>query len=186
MLATYRLHQRETSLKMRQVFMAGPDDEQLEAPTFLRGDPRQCLEVWSCLPLRRMAESSAGDFTAGKIQKTRGQRVAKMYGQQKRNMIHTSSTAYEQDHSAAAHNPRARRPGGGSCCNLMDCRPTQSRMVGDHYEVKPHGGCWKCEDSAGETNGRSRYSSRNVRRSLGITPCADADCPRSLAHLAAR
>jgi hypothetical protein len=44
-----------------------------------------------------------------------------MYGQQKRNMIHTSSTAYEQDHSAAAHNPRARRPGGGSCCNLMDC-----------------------------------------------------------------
>src|SRR5258708_12449501 len=109
-----------------------------------------------------------------------------MYGQQKRNMIHTSSTAYEQDHSAAAHNPRASRPGGGSCCNLMDCRPTQSRMVGDHYEVKPHGGCWKCEDSAGETNGRSRYSSRNVRRSLGITPCADADCPRSLAHLAAR
>src|SRR5438445_12042681 len=61
MLATYRLHQRETSLKTRQVFMAGPDDEQLEAPTFLRGDPRQCLEVWSCLPLRRMAESSAGD-----------------------------------------------------------------------------------------------------------------------------
>jgi hypothetical protein len=80
--------------------------------------PRQCLEVWSCLPLRRMAESSAGDFTVGKIQKTRRQRVAKMYGQQKRNIIHTSSTAYEQDHSAAAHNPRARRPGGGSCCNL--------------------------------------------------------------------
>ena len=73
--------------------------------------PRQCLEVWSCLPLRRMAESSAGDFTAGKIQKTRRQRVAKMYGQQKRNIIHTSSTAYEQDHSAAAHNRRARRPG---------------------------------------------------------------------------
>ena len=79
-----------------------------------------------------------------------------------------------------------KRNDGGSCCNLMDCRPTQSRMVGDHYEVEPHGGCWKCEDSAGETNGRSRYSSRNVRRSLGITPCADADCPRSLAHLAAR
>src|SRR5215471_14880357 len=72
--------------------------------------PRQCLEVWSCLPLSRMAESSAGDFTAGKIQKSRRQRVAKMYGQQKRNIIHTSSTAYEQDHSAAAHNPRARRP----------------------------------------------------------------------------
>jgi hypothetical protein len=30
-----------------------------------------------------------------------------MYGQQKRNIIHTSSTAYEQDYSAAAHNPRA-------------------------------------------------------------------------------
>jgi hypothetical protein len=43
-----------------------------------------------------MAESSAGDFTVGKIQKTRRQRVAKMYGQQKRNIIHMSSTAYEQ------------------------------------------------------------------------------------------
>jgi len=49
-----------------------------------------------------MAESSAADFTVGKIQKDWGQRVAKMYGQQKRNIIHTSSTAYEQDHSAAA------------------------------------------------------------------------------------
>src|SRR5499427_2668145 len=58
--------------------------------------------VWSCLPLRRMAESSAANFTVGKIQKDSGQRVAKMYGQQKRNIIHTSSTAYEQDHSAAA------------------------------------------------------------------------------------
>ena len=27
----------------------------------------------------------------------------------------------------------------GTCCNLMDCRPTQSRMVGDHYEVKVDG-----------------------------------------------
>lgn len=26
-----------------------------------------------------------------------------------------------------------------SCCNLIDCRPTQSRMVGDHYEVKVDG-----------------------------------------------
>src|SRR5215813_1245161 len=32
-----------------------------------------------------------------------------------------------------------RRNGGGSCCNLMDCRPTQSRIVGDHYEVKVDG-----------------------------------------------
>jgi hypothetical protein len=29
--------------------------------------------------------------------------------------------------------------GKGTCCNLMDCRPTQSRMVGDHYEVKVDG-----------------------------------------------
>ena len=31
------------------------------------------------------------------------------------------------------------RNDGGTCCNLMDCRPTQSRMVGDHYEVKVDG-----------------------------------------------
>jgi hypothetical protein len=29
-----------------------------------------------------------------------------------------------------------RNDGRGPCCNLMDCRPTQSRMVGDHCEVK--------------------------------------------------
>jgi hypothetical protein len=29
-----------------------------------------------------------------------------------------------------------RNDGGGTCCNQMDCRPTQSRMIGDHYEVK--------------------------------------------------
>src|SRR5215467_4826279 len=32
-----------------------------------------------------------------------------------------------------------RRNDGGLCCNLMDCRPTQSRIVGDHYEVKVDG-----------------------------------------------
>jgi len=26
-----------------------------------------------------------------------------------------------------------------SCCNLSDCRPTESRMIGDHYEVKVDG-----------------------------------------------
>ena len=31
-----QLHQRETLLGVRQVFMAGPDDEQVEATTFLR------------------------------------------------------------------------------------------------------------------------------------------------------
>ena len=29
----------------------------------------------------------------------------------------------------------SRNDGKGSCCNLLDCRPTQSRVVGDHYEV---------------------------------------------------
>jgi hypothetical protein len=32
-----------------------------------------------------------------------------------------------------------RNDGKGTCCNLMDCRPTQSRMVSDHYEVKVDG-----------------------------------------------
>ena len=32
-----------------------------------------------------------------------------------------------------------RNDGKGTCCNLIDCRPTQSRMVGDHYEVKVDG-----------------------------------------------
>ena len=31
------------------------------------------------------------------------------------------------------------RKDGGSCCNQMDCRPTQSRMIGDHYEVMVDG-----------------------------------------------
>ena len=35
-LESYRLCRRETSLEVRQLFMAGPDDEQVEAPTFLR------------------------------------------------------------------------------------------------------------------------------------------------------
>jgi hypothetical protein len=32
-----------------------------------------------------------------------------------------------------------RNDGKGTCCNLLDCRPTQSRTVGDHYEVKVDG-----------------------------------------------
>jgi hypothetical protein len=32
-----------------------------------------------------------------------------------------------------------RNDGQGPCCSLGDCRPTQSRMVGDHYEVKVDG-----------------------------------------------
>jgi hypothetical protein len=41
---SYRLCQRHTSLEVRQLFMAGPDDEQVEAPTFLRGDPLRITE----------------------------------------------------------------------------------------------------------------------------------------------
>jgi hypothetical protein len=32
-----------------------------------------------------------------------------------------------------------RNDGQSSCCNLLDYRPTQSRLVGDHYEVKMDG-----------------------------------------------
>ncbi|MBX6329977.1 MAG: hypothetical protein IRY89_15525 [Pseudolabrys sp.] len=35
---------------------------------------------------------------------------------------------------------RLMRPGTQtSCCNLIDCVPTQSRMAGDHYEVMVDG-----------------------------------------------
>jgi hypothetical protein len=43
-LASYRHYKRETSLEVRQLFMAGPDDEQVEAPTFLGGDPLRITE----------------------------------------------------------------------------------------------------------------------------------------------
>jgi hypothetical protein len=35
-----------------------------------------------------------------------------------------------------------------SCCNLSDCRPTQSRMVDDHYEVKVDGAWLKVPKDA--------------------------------------
>ena len=31
---------------------------------------------------------------------------------------------------------KLKRKDGSSCCDHMDCRPTQSRMIDDHYEVK--------------------------------------------------
>ena len=49
-----------------------------------------------------------------------------------------------------------RNDGQGSCCNLMDCRPTQSRMVGDHYEVKVDGE-WMRVPSDKINNGRARW-----------------------------
>src|SRR5262245_23519150 len=50
-----------------------------------------------------------------------------------------------------------RNDGQGSCCNLMDCRPTQSRIVGDHYEVKV--------DSAKISISRSRLTCRSISAS---------------------
>jgi hypothetical protein len=36
---------------------------------------------------------------------------------------------------------------GVHCCHDKDCRPTVSRMVGDHYEVKINGVWWKVDKS---------------------------------------
>jgi hypothetical protein len=57
------------------------------------------------------------------------------------------SAAAQDGHHGAGHDSwhqsfyskLRRNDGQGSCCNLMDCRPTQSRTVGDHYEVKVDG-----------------------------------------------
>ena len=48
------------------------------------------------------------------------------------------STGHDKWHKGF-YSKLQRNDGKGSCCNLMDCRPTQSRMVGDHYEVKVDG-----------------------------------------------
>lgn len=53
----------------------------------------------------------------------------------------------EDGHFGKGHQPwheeyysKLQRPDGmGSCCNMTDCRPTQLRFVGDHYEVKMDG-----------------------------------------------
>src|SRR5262249_29336944 len=56
------------------------------------------------------------------------------------------NAAAQEGHYGAGHDKwhqgfysQLRRNDGGSCCNLMDCRPTQSRIIGDHYEVKVDG-----------------------------------------------
>jgi hypothetical protein len=61
-----------------------------------------------------------------------------------------ASAAAQEGHYGAGHDKwhqdfylKLRRNDGGSCCNLMDCRPTQSRMVGDHYEVKVDANGWR-------------------------------------------
>jgi hypothetical protein len=45
---------------------------------------------------------------------------------------------HEQWH-ASFYSTLMRKDGNGSCCNLSDCSPTQSRMVGNHYEVMIEG-----------------------------------------------
>lgn len=34
------------------------------------------------------------------------------------------------------------QPGGASCCDVSDCRPVDSRTVGDHYEALLEDGRW--------------------------------------------
>jgi hypothetical protein len=43
---------------------------------------------------------------------------------------HGHATWHEQFYSKLV-----RKDTKTSCCNMTDCRPTESRMVGDHYEV---------------------------------------------------
>ena len=64
-----------------------------------------------------------------------------------------------------------RNDGQGSCCNLMDCRPTQSRMVGDHYEVKVDGEWMRVPVQRGRTRWwcsclRSETGGPQQRRSI--------------------
>ena len=69
-----------------------------------------------------------------------------------------------------------RNDGQASCCNLMDCRPTQSRMVGDHYEVKVDG-AWTPVPSDTITNmvapdgGAHVCAPRQVGENKGVIFC---------------
>jgi hypothetical protein len=69
-----------------------------------------------------------------------------------------------------------RNDGQGSCCNLMDCRPTQSRMVGDHYEVKVDG-AWtpvpydKINNVVAPDGGAHVCAPKQVGRSKGVLFC---------------
>jgi hypothetical protein len=69
-----------------------------------------------------------------------------------------------------------RNDGHGSCCNLMDCRPTQSRMVGDHYEVKVDGE-WvpvpndTINNVVAPDGGAHVCAPQQIGRSKGVTFC---------------
>jgi hypothetical protein len=91
---------------------------------------RRCLEAWSCLPLLengrklsrrlRVGNNTARDFAAASYETS---------GQQKRNVIHISSTAYEQDHSGAPPELRsqARTEHGSPRRNISRTRSGQSK-----------------------------------------------------------
>jgi hypothetical protein len=69
-----------------------------------------------------------------------------------------------------------RNDGQGSCCNLMDCRPTQSRMVGDRYEVKVDG-AWtpvpynKINNVVAPDGGAHVCAPRQVGQNKGVIFC---------------
>src|SRR5438874_12148746 len=69
-----------------------------------------------------------------------------------------------------------RNDGQGSCCNLMDCRPAQSRMVGDHYEVKVDG-AWtpvrydKINNLVAPDGGADVCAARQVGANKGVIFC---------------
>src|SRR5262245_13207174 len=69
-----------------------------------------------------------------------------------------------------------RNDGQGWCCNLFDCRPTQSRMVGDHYEVKVDGE-WmsvpndKINNVIAPDGGAHVCAPRQVGRNKGVLFC---------------
>jgi hypothetical protein len=69
-----------------------------------------------------------------------------------------------------------RNDGRGPCCNLMDCRPTQSRMVGDHYEVKVDG-VWtpvpydKINNAVAPDGGAHVCAPRQVGPNKGVLFC---------------
>jgi hypothetical protein len=69
-----------------------------------------------------------------------------------------------------------RNDGEGSCCNLIDCRPTQSRVIGDHYEVEVDGD-WmpvpvdKINNVVAPDGGAHVCAPEQVGRSKGVLYC---------------
>jgi len=69
-----------------------------------------------------------------------------------------------------------RNDGRGPCCSLMDCRPTQSRMVGDHYEVKVDG-AWmpvpydKINNEVAPDGGAHVCAPKQVGQNKGVVFC---------------